>query len=274
MLACDTRCYGTFDLEDGEAAQTAVTQAIETGYRLIDCARFYGNERSVGEAITASPVPRHDLFITSKVWNDRQLDGTVRESVEESLGDLRIDQLDLLLVHWPVKDRYLGTRRLFIQMRDEGLTRSIGVSNHTVAQLKTLIEQTGVTPAINQIELHPYLQDPEMLVFCRENGIAVEAWSPLGRGTCLDGPVIGTIAHAHDVSPAQVILAWHMAKGVVPLPRSKDPVRMRENLESVGIQLSEGEIAAIDALDKNAPVIPGIDPEGFAVHLNGLSSHF
>ena len=266
--------FGTFDLENGKQAEDAVKAAIEIGYRLIDCARFYGNEKSVGNALADVDVPREELFITSKVWNDRQLDGTVRESVEESLRDLQVDYLDLLLIHWPVEGHFLDTWKMFIEMRDEGLVRSIGVSNHTIPQLDLLIEQTGEVPSVNQIELHPYLQNAEMLAFCARNGIAVEAWSPLGRGGCLDDPVIASIAQQHDASPAQIILAWHMIKGVIPLPRSKNPGRMRENFESQSIRLSDAEVEEIDALNADAPVIAGIDPQGFAEHLNGLSSHF
>lgn len=266
--------FGTYDIADEAAVVGAVTCAIEAGYRLIDCARFYGNEKAVGKALCASGIPRGELFVTSKVWNDRQIDGTVRESVEESLRDLRLDYLDLLLIHWPVEDKFVDTWKTFIELRNEGLVSSIGVSNHRTAQFTALIDETGVTPAVNQMERHPYLQDEDTLAFCNERGIVFEAWSPLGRGTCLDDPVIEGIAEAHGASAAQVILAWHMEHGVVPLPRSQTPERIRQNAEAVNLKLTGAEIAAIDALDKGAPVIEGIDPENFADFLNPLSSHF
>lgn len=266
--------FGTFDLKDGDEAIAAVLCAIESGYRHIDCARFYGNERGVGAALAATYVPRDELFITSKVWNDRQIDGTIRESVEESLSDLRLDYLDLLLIHWPVEGRFVETWQMFAQLRDEGLVRSIGVSNFQVAQLQELLASSDVVPAVNQMERHPFLQDDETLSFCKENGIAYEAWSPLGRGGCLDDATIGAIAEAHNASPAQVIIAWHMQHDVIPLPRSKNPGRIRANAQLLSEPLTDAEMAAIDALDQGKPVIEGIDPLNFAPYLNGLSSHF
>lgn len=266
--------FGTFDLADGDEAAAAVTCAIETGYRHIDCARFYGNEKGVGAALAATDLPRDELFVTSKVWNDRQIDGTVRESVEESLRDLRLEYLDLLLIHWPVAGKFVDTWRVFEQLRDEGLVHSIGVSNFQVAHLHELMNAGGTTPALNQMERHPYLQDGETFAFCRENGIAYEAWSPLGRGGCLDDAVIGEIAKAHEASPAQVIIAWHLQHGVIPLPRSKNPERIRANATALAEPLTDAEMAAIDALDKGKPVIEGIDPSNFAPYLNSLSSHF
>lgn len=266
--------FGTFDLKDGDETTAAILCAIEAGYRHIDCARFYGNEKGVGAGIAAAGVPRGELFVTSKVWNDRQIDGTVRQSVEESLDDLKLDYLDLLLIHWPVEGRFVETWRMFEDLRDEGLARSIGVSNFQTGHLLELLASGGAVPAVDQMERHPYLQDAETHRFCRENGIAYEAWSPLGRGGCLDDETIGEIAAAHGASPAQVIIAWHMAHGVIPLPRSKNPERIRANAQVLAEPLTGAEMAAIDALDRGAPVIEGIDPENFAPYLNGLSSHF
>lgn len=266
--------FGTFDLADGDEATAAVTCAIEAGYRHIDCARFYGNEKGVGAALAASGVPRDELFIASKVWNDRQIDGTVRESVEESLRDLQLDHLDLLLIHWPVAGKFAGTWRIFEQLREEGLVRSIGVSNFRVTHLRELMAGGNVAPSLDQMEHHPYLQDAGTLAFCRENDIVYEAWSPLGRGGCLDDPVIGEIARAHGASPAQIIIAWHVQHGVIPLPRSKNPERIRANARMLVEPLTEAEMASINALDKGKPVIEGIDPANFAPYLNSLSSHF
>lgn len=266
--------FGTFDLADGDEAMSAVLCAVEAGYRHIDCARFYGNEKGVGAALNSCGVARGDLFVTSKVWNDRQIDGTVRQSVEESLSDLRLDYLDLLLIHWPVEGRFVETWRMFEDMRDEGLVRSIGVSNFQVGHLIEILASGGAVPAVDQMERHPYLQDAETLAFCRENGIAYEAWSPLGRGGCLDDGAIGAIAEAHGASPAQVIIAWHMQQGVIPLPRSKSPERIRLNAHMLADPLTDAEMAVIGALDRGKPVIEGIDPQNFAPYLNGLSSHF
>lgn len=228
----------------------------------------------MGAALSACGIPRDELFVTSKVWNDRQIDGTVRESVEESLHDLGLDYLDLLLIHWPVAGKFIGTWRVFEQLREEGLVRSIGVSNFQVGHLLELMAADGAVPALDQMERHPYLQDAKTYSFCRENGIAYEAWSPLGRGGCLDDPVITGIAEAHSVSPAQVIIAWHVACGVIPLPRSKDPGRIRANAQLLAEPLTGAEMAAINALDKGKPVTEGIDPQNFGPYLNGLSSHF
>lgn len=266
--------FGTFDLADGDETTTAVACAIEVGYRHIDCARFYGNEKGVGSALASTDVPRGELFVTSKVWNDRQIDGTVRESVEESLRDLQLEYLDLLLIHWPVEGKFVDTWRVFEQLRNEGLVRSIGVSNFQVAHLHELMAASGTVPALDQMERHPYLQDDDTFAFCKRNGIAYEAWSPLGRGGCLDDAVIGEIAKAHKASPAQVLIAWHLQHGVIPLPRSKNPKRIRANATMLADPLTDAEMAAIDELDKGKPVIEGIDPANFAPYLNSLSSHF
>ena len=265
--------FGVYQIPNNETAQ-CVLNAIEAGYRHIDCARFYGNEKSVGIALAATDTPRDELFVTSKVWNDRQLDDSVRESVEETLRDLQLDYLDLLLIHWPVAGKFVDTWRTFEQLRSESLVRSIGVSNFQVSHLRELMQASDTVPALDQMEHHPYLQDDETLAFCRDNGIAYEAWSPLGRGGCLEDETIGAIAKAHDASPAQVIIAWHMTHGVIPLPRSKNPERIRMNAQALDEPLTDAEMAAIDALDRGKPVIEGIDPENFAPFLNGLSSHY
>lgn len=266
--------FGTFDLANGDEAIGAVTYAIETGYRHIDCARFYGNEHSVGKALASCGIPRDELFVTSKVWNDRQIDGTVRESLEESLADLKLDYLDLLLIHWPVEGKFVETWRTFEQLRGEGLVRSIGVSNFRARQLREIMASSDTVPAVNQMEHHPFMQDVETLAFCREHGIAYEAWSPLGRGECLADATIVRVAEAHEASPAQVIIAWHLQHNVIPLPRSKNPARIRTNAQPLATPLSASEIDSLDALNRKAPVSEGIDPEHFAPHLNTLSSHF
>ena len=266
--------FGTYHLEPGGEAERAVSFAIRDGYRHIDCARFYGNEAAVSLGIKDSGVPRDQLFITSKVWNDRQIDGTVRASIEESLRDLQLDYLDLMLIHWPVEGRYVQTWHILEQARDEGLVRSIGVANCRVTHLQHLMAETGTVPAVDQMEHHPYMQDNDTLAFCHEHGIVYEAWSPLGRGACLEDPVIAGVAHAHGASTAQVILAWERDKGIIPLPRSRNAERIHANAQPLEHPLTPAEIHAIDALDRKEPVNPNSTPESFAAHLNGRSSHF
>ena len=266
--------FGTYHLEPDGEAQEAVAFAIQDGYRLIDCARFYGNEAAVGVGIANGSVPRDELFVTSKVWNDRQIDGTVRESIEESLRDLQLDYLDLMLIHWPVEDRFVHTWKVLEQARDEGLVRSIGVANCRVAHIERLMATSDTVPAVNQLEFHPYLQDNKTLAFCAGHGIVFEAWSPLGRGACLDDPVIAGIAQTHGASPAQVVLAWERSKGIVAIPRSRNAQRVHANAQDLASSLTDAEVAVIDALDRQEPVNPNSTPENFAEHLNQRSSHF
>lgn len=264
--------FGTYALEQGNEAYRAVREAIHAGYRLIDCARFYGNERSVGRAIADCGVARDELFITSKVWNDRQFNGQVRQSCEESLSALGIDRLDLLLIHWPVEGCYRKTWEVFQDLQAEGLVASIGVSNFRDYHLKDLTTDGDICPAVDQMQFNPFMQDRETLEFCRKKGIVYEAWSPLGRGTCLADPTIGRIAQAHGVDAAQVILAWEEARGIVPLPKTSSAARMEGNLHSLDVSLAPDELAAIDLLDQGKPVDEGIDPEHFATTLNALAS--
>lgn len=265
--------FGTFELK-GDDAKNGVSSALEMGYRLIDCARFYNNEKLVGAAIAESGIPRNELFIESKVWNDRQLDGTVRESLEDTLRDLRLDYLDAFIIHWPVADRFVDTYRQLLDFKDEGLVRSVGVSNFQKQHLEELEREGLPAPAFDQMEHHPYMQDEDALGYCRERGIVYQAWSPLGRSACLGDSRIGEIAAAHDASPAQVILAWHVANGVVPLPRSMNPEHILANAESLELELADEELAAIDAMNRHEYVIPHVQPSNFADALNSLSSHF
>ena len=264
--------FGTYALEQGDEAYRAVREAIHAGYRLIDCARFYGNERSVGRAIADCGVARDELFITSKVWNDRQLNGQVRQSCEESLSALGIDRLDLLLIHWPVEGCYRKTWEVFQDLQAEGLVASIGVSNFRDYHLRDLTADGDICPAVDQMQFNPFMQDRETLEFCRKKRIVYEAWSPLGRGTCLADPMIARIAQAHGVDAAQVILAWEEARGIVPLPKTSSTARMEGNLHSLDVSLTPDELAAIDLLDQGKPIDEGIDPEHFATALNALAS--
>lgn len=270
--------FGTYHLEPGGECEEAVAFAIEDGYRLIDCARFYANEAAVGagiaEGLRRAGIPRQELFVVSKVWNDRQIDGTVRESIEESLRDLGLDYLDLMMIHWPVEGRYLDTWKVLEQVRDEGLVRSIGVANCRVSHLERLMAESGTVPAVDQMEHSPYMQDEDTRSFCGAHGIVYEAWSPLGRGSCLEDPVITGIAQAHGATPGQVILEWERGKGIIPLPRSRNKGRIHANAQELAEPLTLLEVMAIDALDRKQPVNPQSTPETFAEHLNSKSSHF
>lgn len=250
----------------------AVLGALEAGYRLIDCARLYANERSVGRALAESGIPRNQLFVTSKVWNDRQLSGQVRQSCEETLAALGLDQLDLLLIHWPVEGCYQKTWEVFQELQEEGLTKSIGVSNFRDHHMQTLIDMGGAVPVVDQMEFNPYLQDRKTLAFCQEHDIVYEAWSPLGRGGCLQDRAIARIAQAHGADAGQVVLAWESAKGIVTLPRSSKPARIVSNLQALGLELTAEEMQAIDALNCDKPVVEGVTPENFGPILNPIPS--
>ncbi|MGI6216962.1 MAG: aldo/keto reductase [Coriobacteriales bacterium] len=265
--------FGTFNMDDSTAC-TAVDAAIGCGYRLIDCARFYGDEKGVGQALSSTDVDRDELFISSKVWNDRQLDGTVRQSAEETLRDLGIDQLDMLLIHWPVRDAFPKTWEIFMEMKEDGLVKSIGVCNFLPEHLEELAKRGYEMPVVDQMEHHPYLRYESARKYCREHGIVYEAWSPLGRGGCISDPVVAQIAEAHDATPAQVIIGWHIQSGVLPLPKSANPEHIKSNLQMLDAPLTDEEIGKIDALNKNEPIIEGVDPIHFNEILNGESSHF
>lgn len=244
--------FGTWKMS-GEEVPHAVRTALGAGYRLIDTAAFYGNETEVGRAVMNDPeVPREQITLTTKIWNDRQGYEESRRAFEESAARLDAGVVDLLLIHWPSpkQDLYVETWKTFIELRDEGRVRSIGVSNFLVEHLDRLIEETGVIPAVNQVELHPYLPQTELREFHAQHGIVTEAWSPLHQGTrLLLDPRITAIAERRELSPAQVVLAWHLAKGIVPLPKSSNEARVVENFRAVEVTLTDEEIAEIDAME-------------------------
>jgi 2,5-diketo-D-gluconate reductase A len=249
-----------------EGANAAVTAAIKAGYRSIDTAAAYQNETGVGDALAASSVPAKDLFITTKLWNaDQGYDSALR-AFDASMKKLRLDKLDLYLIHWPVpsRDRYLDSWKAFIKLREEGLVTSIGVSNFQVPHLERLKAETGVVPAINQIELHPRFQQKALRDYHAKEGIATEAWSPLGQGRLLDEPAIAAIAKKYGKSPAQVILRWHLDIGNVVIPKSVTPARIVENFNVFDFKLAAEDIAAIATLDDANGKI-GPDPDTFAM---------
>jgi 2,5-diketo-D-gluconate reductase A len=256
--------YGVFKVEP-EIAEEVTAQALAAGYRHIDTAKAYGNEEGVGRAIRASGVPREEIFVTTKLWNDSHAHDDALAAIDASLERLGLDHVDLYLIHWakPIQGKYLEAWKALIEIQKSGKATSIGVSNFPKAELEEIIEATGVTPVIHQVETHPSFQQTELREVEAAHGILHQSWSPLGQGkggSDLDEPVIREIAEAHQVSPAQVIIAWHLAKGFVVIPKSVTPERIVSNFEAVGVTLTAEEIARIDALDRPDARIGG-DPQ-------------
>ncbi|WP_214416672.1 aldo/keto reductase [Sphaerisporangium fuscum] len=252
--------FGVFQVPESETV-AAVTTALEAGYRSIDTAAIYGNEEGVGEAIARSGLPRQELFVTTKLWNSEQGYDSTLNAFDASLAKLGLDYLDLYLIHWPTpaKDRYLETWRAFEKLYADGRVRAIGVSNFQPAHLRRLLDHGGVVPVINQVELHPNLQQDELRAFHAEHAIVTEAWSPLAQGALLKDPVITSIADRLGKSPAQVILRWHLQLGNVVIPKSVTPERIRENIDVFDFALTDDDMAAIKPLDNGTRVGP--DPD-------------
>ncbi|HEX5859347.1 MAG TPA: aldo/keto reductase [Microbacterium sp.] len=244
--------YGVFKVPAHDT-ERAVSEALAVGYRHIDTAAIYGNEEGVGAAVAAGGIPRDELFITTKLWNDRHEGDEPRKAIGESLEKLGLDHVDLYLVHWPTpaKDNYLEAWQSLIALRDEGLTRTIGVSNFLVPHLERIVAETGVTPAVDQIELHPTYQQRDVVAWAKDHGVLIEAWGPLGQGKYdLSAiPAVASAAAAYGKSPAQVVLRWHIQKGNIVFPKSVRVERLRENLDVFDFALSDAEVEAIDALD-------------------------
>lgn len=252
--------FGVFQVPPPETAE-AVTRALEVGYRHIDTAAAYRNEEGVGQAIAFSSIPRDELFVTTKLWNADQGYDATRRAFDASAVRLGLDVVDLYLIHWPTpaRDLYVPTWRALEKLQAEGRVRSIGVSNFQPAHLRRLFQETGVVPAVNQIELHPRLAQPELRAFDSEHGIVTEAWSPLAQGAVLDAAPIVAIAEAHGKTPAQVVLRWHLQLGNVVIPKSVTPARIVENLDVFDFELGVGEMAAIATLDRGERTGP--DPD-------------
>ncbi|MEU6734227.1 aldo/keto reductase [Streptomyces physcomitrii] len=255
--------FGVWQVPDDEAT-TAVATALEAGYRSIDTAAIYGNEEGTGRALARSGVPREELFVTTKLWNaDQGYDATLR-AFDESLRKLGLDYLDLYLIHWPMVSRgtYIDSYRAFEKLLQDGRVRAVGVSNFLPEHLRSLIDETSVIPAVNQIELHPHLQQIASRELHGEEGIATEAWSPLGQGKgLLEVPAIVAIAQKHGRTPAQVVLRWHLQLGNVVIPKSVTPARIEENIDVFGFELDEEDLAAIRALNEERRLGP--DPATF-----------
>ncbi|MQM24782.1 aldo/keto reductase [Glycomyces albidus] len=253
--------YGTYKVGDDEA-QEAVEAALATGYRLIDTAEMYGNEVGVGRAVNGSGVPREDVHLTTKVWNDHHGAAKARAALEASLERLGTDYLDLYLIHWPSPKQglYVETFAALLEAKDEGLIRSVGVSNFLPEHLEQVHEGTGVWPSVNQVELHPYFNQPELRAWHAERGIATESWGPLGQrtGSVLAEDAVTAAAEAHGKSPGQVVIRWHLQNGCIVIPKSSKPKRIAENFDVFDFALGEDEMAAIDALETGER--QGIDP--------------
>lgn len=254
--------YGVFQIPPKET-EVAVSEALAAGYRHIDTAAAYRNEGGVGEALRASGIPREELYVATKCWNDDQGYEQAKRACRASLERLELSHLDLYLIHWPVPahDRYVETWKAFVELQQEGLVRSIGVSNFEPEHLERVTAETGVTPAINQVELHPYFQQAGLRREHERLGVLTEAWSPLGQGLELEDPTILEIARAHGRTPAQAIVRWHLQLGNVVIPKSVTPERIRENIDVFGFELSEQEMESLAALDAGRRIGP--DPNTF-----------
>ena len=252
--------FGVWEVPDA-AVDAAFGRALDAGYRHIDTARIYGNEEGVGRVLGRSDVD-HDVFVTTKVWNDDHT--SVPAAFDASMQRLGIEILDLYLIHWPVpqQDAYVDAWRAMLDLQREGRVRSVGVCNFQVPHLERLLEETGVLPSVNQIELSPYLQQRELRAFHAEHGIVTEAWSPLAvRAGLLDDPVVVALAATHAVTPAQLVLRWHVELGNVVLTRSVTPARIAENVEIFGFSLGEDDLEALAGLDRGTRTGP--DPDTF-----------
>ena len=257
--------FGVFKVPAGQTIE-AVSAALEAGYRHIDTAEMYGNEREVGEAIARSGLDRSEVFVTTKLNNGFHRPEDARKAFDQSLDELGFEYVDLFLIHWPLPTRYDGdfvsTWRTLEEFYADGRARSIGVSNFNPHHLRPLLDECEIVPTINQIEVHPYLTQDEVRAFCAEHQIAVEAWAPIARGAIVTEPVVGSIAARIGRTPAQVVLRWHIQRGDIVFPKSVTPARIRENIDIFDFELSEAEMAAISGLNRNQRTGP--DPDTFA----------
>jgi 2,5-diketo-D-gluconate reductase A len=259
--------FGVFQIDPAETAG-AVRQALEIGYRHIDTAEMYGNEEGVGQGIRDSGLDRDEVFVTSKLNNGFHEPDDARRAFEQTLTALGTDHVDLFLIHWPLPTLYDGdfvsTWKTLEAFQRDGRARSIGVSNFQVAHLERLAAEADVTPAVNQIELHPYFLNEEVRAYGESNGIATEAWAPIAQGQVLDDPAIGAIAEKLERSPAQVVLRWHIQRGSIVFPKSVTPQRIQENFELFDFGLDEDDMDAITALDRGDDGRTGPHPDRFA----------
>jgi 2,5-diketo-D-gluconate reductase A len=255
--------FGVFQIPP-EETESAVELALETGYRHVDTASGYRNEKEVGSAMAGSGIPREEIFVTTKAWNSEQGFDSTLAAADASLSRLGTDYVDLYLIHWPApsQDRFVETWRALERIHGEGRARTIGVSNFRIEDLERLEDETDTRPTVNQVELHPYFQQRDLCAWHDERGIATEAWSPLAQGRVLGNETIGQIAQAHGKTPAQTVLRWHLQLGNIVFPKSVTPQRIRENLELFDFELSEQDMERLAALDSGERIGP--DPATFA----------
>lgn len=247
--------FGTSPMPD-EQVRPAVVAALEVGYRHIDTAAAYANEVGVGQGLRDSGLPRGEVFVTTKLSNTDHAKRDVRPALEASLERLGLDYVDLYLIHWPLpaKGRFVEVWEDFIDLRSAGLTRSIGVSNFVPEHLDLILDETGIVPSVNQFELHPTFQDEELINFCDDAKIAVEAYAPLGNTADLSDPAVVQIATEAAITPAQAILAWHLSRGFIAIPKSSKPERIGENFAAAGVQLTSEQLEAMDGLNRGNKV--------------------
>lgn len=251
---------GVYQVDEGEEVESSVAHALKNGYRLIDTAAMYRNEAGVGSAIKASGIPREEIFVTTKLWNDDQGYENALAAFESSLNKLQLDYIDLYLIHWPSPGRglFVETWKAFEELYNSGKVKSIGVSNFNPDHLDTLLESATISPVLNQIELHPYLPQQEVVSYCQRKNIAVEAWSPIGgsRGSLLQDNVIVELATKYSKSPAQVVLKWHIQHGNIVIPKSVQAERIDQNINIFDFELDHNDLLAIDALENGTRMGP------------------
>ncbi|HEV7470126.1 MAG TPA: aldo/keto reductase [Pseudonocardia sp.] len=256
--------FGVFQIDRGDTA-AAVRAALDAGYRHIDTAQMYGNEREVGQAIAESGIPRDEIFVTTKLNNDRHGHDDAIKALDESLDKLGSDHVDLYLIHWPrpKENRFVETWKAFEELQSDGRTRAIGVSNFQIPHLERLAAETATVPAVNQVELHPRFPQAELRAYHREHGIATEAWSPIGgQGSdLLSEPALQSLASKYGKTPAQIVLRWHIQLGDIVIPKSVTPSRIKENIDVFDFELEPGDMDAVDAL--NTGERKGPDPDDF-----------
>ena len=254
---------GVFRVNDANAAYQTVKSALSVGYRHIDTAMIYGNEEEVGRAIEDSGISRHEIFLTTKLWNDDQRSGKVREALDASLKRLGTEYVDLYLVHWPVRGTYVSVWKKMEEIYRAGKVKAIGVSNYHSHHLDDLLENAEIIPAVNQIECYPYLTQAPLIKYCKEKGIYPEAWGPLGAGQSdvLVNPVVTEIAKKYNKSAAQIVLRWNLERGVIVIPKSVNKDRQIENLSITDFQLTDSEVREISSLHKGLRL--GSDPDNF-----------
>lgn len=253
---------GVYKVEDGAVTVDTVKAALDADYRLIDTAAIYQNEESVGQALREAGIPREDVFVTTKLWNEFHGFDEALQAFQDSLDRLGLEYVDLFLIHWPMPrfGKFVETYKALEQLYEEGRVRAIGVSNFEIAHLEQIIQSCSIVPAVNQVEIHPYLSQKELIAFCKRYDIQIQAWSPLMKGReALEDETIVKIANVHGKSPAQVILRWHLQNGVAVIPKSVTPSRIKENIQVFDFTLTKEEMAAIDALNRDERT--GSDPK-------------